>query len=81
MEYSRSDVVFFEIKEMPSALLGELREFLRLRVIVPVNRSTEGDNGVGDTCYFSGSFNKKSAEAIEEWLQTKGFHPVQIRRN
>ena len=72
MQYSESEVVYFEVREISSALLYELKEFLRVNVIVPIKVSS-GDNNGGGSCYYSGFFAKKSTEAIEKWFKERGF--------
>ena len=84
MDYFRQTVVFLNITGMSPELLYELGEFLRVNMITPLSRSTEGisdANGKERThseprtervAYFAGSFTEPAVVKIEKWLQEKG---------
>ena len=85
MQYSKLQVVYLNIKDMPMEFLTEFREFLRLGMITPVTRGMEGANGLSEEkegskkwlAFYSGCFTVLAAQTIETWLKEKGVKFVE----
>jgi len=75
MLYVKRTVSFLEVKELSPQDLYNLGEFLRLKMITPVNRSegvNESRNGEERTAFFSGGFTEKDSLLIQGWLEERG---------
>lgn len=80
MQYSKIDLVLFEVKGIPQTLLRELTEFLRLNMIIPIARNMNGGADGDQDCGFNGYFTKADEKKVERWLQERDIPFKQINR-
>ena len=67
MRYTKTPVVFLEIKEIPQRILDQFEEFLRQQMIKPLVRPSNGSSG-----HYSGLFTRVQLRQVENWLRRNG---------